>query len=194
MLVAAPDYDTLRARFRWQVPARYNIAESVCDRWARNEPDRVAIIDEKPDGTVEHWTYGRIQALANRLADALSAHSVRAGDRIALLLPQTPETAAVHVAAYKLAAVAVPLSVLFGPEAIAYRLSDSGAKVLVSMCQVLARLAGEGASFAELDLVVSVDGPEHGAEDLQALVDRASDRFDAAATSPDDPALMIYTS
>src|ERR671926_1866891 len=168
MLVEATDYDTLCARFRWQVPARYNIAESVCDCWARSEPDRVAIIDEKPDGTVERWTYGRIQALANRLANALKAHGVRPGDRIALLLPQTPETAAVHVAAYKLAAIAVPLSILFGPEAIAYRLSDSGAKVLVSMRQVLARLAGEGARLAALDLVVSVDGPEHGAEDLQA--------------------------
>ena len=194
MLVAAPDYDTLRARFRWQVPARYNIAESVCDRWARNEPDRVAIIDEKPDGTVERWTYGRIQALANRLANALSAHGVRAGDRIALLLPQTPETAAVHIAAYKLAAVAVPLSILFGPDAIAYRLSDSGAKVLVSLRQALVRLMNEGASFADLDLVVAIDGPEHGAQDLQALAAQASDRFDTADTGPNDPALMIYTS
>src|ERR671932_321151 len=194
MLVAAPDYDTLRARFRWQVPARYNIAESVCDRWARSEPDRVAIINEKPDGTVARWTYADLQALANRLANALKAHGVRAGDRIALLLPQTPETAAVHVAAYKIAAVAVPLSILFGPDAIAYRLSDSGFKVLVSLRQALVRLMNEGASFADLDLVVAIDGPEHGAQDLQALAAQASDRFDTAETSPDDPALMIYTS
>src|ERR671929_288002 len=165
MLVAAPDYDTLCARFRWQVPARYNIAESVCDCWARSEPDRVAIIDERPDGTVERWTYARTQALANRLANALRAHGVRPGDRMALLLPQTPETAAAHIAAYKLGAVAVPLSILFGPDAIAYRLSDSGARILVSMRQVLARLAGEGASLAGLDLVISIDGPEHGAQD-----------------------------
>src|ERR671926_116742 len=157
MLVEATDYDTLCARFRWQIPARYNIAESVCDRWARSEPDRVAIIDEKPDGTVERWTYTRIQALANRLANALRAHGVRPGDRIALLLPQMPETAAAHIAAYKLAAVAVPLSILFGPDAIAYRLSDSGAKVLVSLRQALVRLMNEGASFADLDLVVAID-------------------------------------
>ncbi len=194
MLVEAPDYDTLHSRFRWQIPARYNIARSTCDRWAETAPDKVAIIHERPDGVVEPWTYARLHGLANRLANVLRARGVEPGDRIALLLPQTPETAAVHLAAYKIAAIAVPLSILFGPEAIAYRLSDSGAKALVSTRQTLARLADERATFGDLDLVVSIDGPAEGAEDLETLCAQASDRFETADTGPDDPALMIYTS
>ena len=194
MLVEAPDYDTLRSRFRWQIPDRYNIAYSTCDRWAETAPDKVAIIHERPDGVVEPWTYARLHGLANRLANVLRARGVEPGDRIALLLPQTPETAAVHLAAYKIAAIAVPLSILFGPEAIAYRLSDSGAKALVSTRQTLARLADERATFGDLDLVVSIDGPAEGAEDLETLCVQASDRFETADTGPDDPALMIYTS
>ncbi|MDQ4061497.1 MAG: acyl-CoA synthetase [Pseudomonadota bacterium] len=194
MLVEAPDYDNLRSCFRWQIPDRYNIARSTCDRWAETAPDKVAIIHERPDGVVEPWTYARLHGLANRLANVLRARGVEPGDRIALLLPQTPETAAVHLAAYKIAAIAVPLSILFGPEAIAYRLSDSGAKALVSTRQTLARLADERATFGDLDLVVSIDGPAEGAEDLETLCAQASDRFETADTGPDDPALMIYTS
>src|SRR5215216_6311026 len=117
MLPRIRDYDELYRQFRWQVPARYNIGVDVCDRWAAAEPDRLAILHVLPDGRLEEVTYGRLKETSDRLANVLSAGGVARGDRVAILLPQTPEVAAIHVAIYKLGAVALPLAVLFGVDA-----------------------------------------------------------------------------
>jgi acetyl-CoA synthetase len=66
-------------------------------------------------------------AQADRLSHALQRLGVRRGDRVAIVMPQRPETAVAHVAIYQLGAVAMPLSMLFGPDALAYRLQDSAA-------------------------------------------------------------------
>ena len=82
------DYDRLIAAFRWTIPARYNIGVDVCDRWARAEPDRPAILDVTADGRVDVLTYGGLREQSNRLANVLARRGVRRGDRVAVLLPQ----------------------------------------------------------------------------------------------------------
>mgnify|MGYP000117523626 FL=1 len=194
MLQPASDYDTLKSRFTWSLPSRYNVAGAVSDRWAAEAPERLAIRQVLGDGEVRDWSHLALNRAANRFANALLAKGIARGDRVALLLPQVPETAIAHLAAYKIGAVAVPLAALFGLDALSYRLADSGAKALVTDSSGLAKLAEIRGKLPDLDLVVSVDGPEssvHAFEDLQSA---ASDRFDTAATTPDDPALMIYTS
>ena len=93
-----------------------------------------------PDGARRHITYGWLRETSNRLANVLRAHGIARGDRVAILLPQSPEVAAAHIAIYKLGAVALPLAVLFGPDALAYRLQNSGAKALITNAQGLAKL------------------------------------------------------
>ena len=97
-------YDDVYREFRWQMPARYNIGVDVCDRWAATEPGRLAILHVHADGRDEAVTYGALRETSNRLANVLRAHGVARGDRVAILLPQTPEVAAVHIAIYKLGA------------------------------------------------------------------------------------------
>ena len=92
------------------MPARYNIGVDVCDRWAEKEPDRVAILHARPDGRDEQITYGWLRETSNRLANALRANGVKRGDRVAILLPQLPQVAAIHIAIYKLGGVALPAS------------------------------------------------------------------------------------
>src|SRR6516165_2615230 len=130
VLPRVKDYDSLYRQFRWSVPARYNIGVDVCDRWAEKEPDRLAILHARPDGQDEQITYGWLREISNRLANVLHAHGVARGDRVAILLPQLPEVAAIHIAIYKLGAVALPLAVLFGADALTYRLQNSGATAL----------------------------------------------------------------
>ncbi len=125
MLPSADSYEELRDRFRWRVPARYNIGVDVCDKWA-GDPDRLALI-YKSGPEVLRYTFRDLQRLSNRLANALAAHGLARGARLGILLPQAPETALAHIAAYKLGAVAVPLFTLFGAEALEYRVADSGA-------------------------------------------------------------------
>ncbi|CAJ1379115.1 unnamed protein product [Effrenium voratum] len=194
MLQPAGDFDTLKTRFQWSLPDTYNVAGVVSDAWAASDPQRLAIRHIHTNGTAEDWTHQALNRVANRLANAFRSLGIRPGDRVALLLPQCPPTAIAHLAAFKLGAIAVPLSALFGQDALRYRLSDSGARVLVTDAAGLEKLDEIRDDLPDLEFVVSVD--EAGSKDLSfnALAEKASDRFETLATTPDDPALMIYTS
>ena len=122
-------YDEIRAGHRWEVPARYNIAADVCDKHARDKP---AMIWESFDGATRELTWGELQDMANQAAHTLSACGVTQGDRVAVVLPPTPEAAAIFFGVWKLGAILLSMSVLYGDDGIEHRLSDSGAKLLVT--------------------------------------------------------------
>src|SRR6478736_6008515 len=124
-----PRYEQLRSEHRWEVPERYNIAADVCDRHA---PDALAMIHERHDGVVRELHWGELQELANQAANLLAGCGVGRGDRVAVVLPPTPEAAAVFFATWKLGAILLSMSVLYGDEGIAHRLRDSEPKVLVT--------------------------------------------------------------
>lgn len=192
MLPGRRTYDELYREFRWSVPAHFNIGVEVCDRWAAREPAKLAIVAVEPDGRAREISYGWLQETSNRLANVLAAHGVARRDRVAILLPQAPEVAAIHIAVYKLGGIALPLAMLFGVDAVAYRLQDSGAKALITNAQGLAKLGGIEAPGVEL--VLSVDGPQDSALGLHEELARASSDFTPVTTAADDPALMVYTS
>jgi acetyl-CoA synthetase len=194
MLPNIRDYDALYRQFRWQIPAQYNIGIDVCDRWAAADPGRLAILHVHPDGRTDEITFGWLREASNRLANTLVAHGIRRGDRVAVLLPQAPEVAASHVAIYKVGAVALPIAILFGPDALAYRLQNSGARALITNTQGLAKLAEVRAQIPHVSLVLSTDGGGDGALGFHDTIARASADFTPVATTPDDPAMMIYTS
>jgi len=194
MLGPASDFDTLTRQFRWAVPARYNIGVDVCDRWAAADPHRPAILHVQADGRIDEIGYGWLRDTANRLANVLRAHGVERDDRVAIMLPQAPEVAASHVAIYKLGAIALPIAILFGPDALSCRLQNAGAKALITNAQGLAKLAEVRHEVPGVTCVLSVDGAGDGALDFRALLAKASSDFTAVDTSADDPALMIYTS
>jgi acetyl-CoA synthetase len=113
---------------------------------------------------------------------------------VAVLLPQVPETAVAHLAAFKLGAVSVPLFQLFGEQALEFRLRDCGAAALVTDATGLSKLAGIHAGLPGPARGVHGGRADDGALDLQALAERASDAFAPVDTSADDPAVIIYTS
>ncbi len=191
MLPSADSYEDLRARFRWQVPARYNIGVDVCDKWAE-EPDRTALIHKQADGAVRRYGFLELKRLSNRLANVLDAQGIGRGDRVGILLPQAPETAIAHIAAYKLGAIAVPLFTLFGPEALEYRLGNSGARGLVTDQTGLEKVLPLRDRLPELETLLSIDGGP--AMDFHAELARASEAFAPCDTAAEDPVLIIYTS
>jgi acyl-CoA synthetase (AMP-forming)/AMP-acid ligase II len=134
MLQRTRTYAELYHGFQWRIPALYNIGVDVIDRHiAEGHGGRVALIDETDDGTpARRYTFADIRASSARLANALRGLGIGRGDRVGILLSQGPQTAIAHVAAYKLGAVALPLFTLFGPEALQYRLSNSGAAVVIT--------------------------------------------------------------
>jgi len=182
------DYGALYRQFRWNIPARYNIGVDICDRWAVSEPERLAILHVRADGRADRITYGWLRDTSNRLANVLRAHGVVRGDRVAIFMPQAPEVAAAHIAIYKLGAVALPVAILFGPDALTYRLQNSGAKALLTNAQGLGKFEQIRGEVPNVTCVVSVDG---GFADL---LGRASSDFTPVDTAAEDPAMMIYTS
>ena len=188
------DYDRLRDAFRWRIPARYNIAADICDRWAALDPARTAIIEVGQDWRATPVSFGTLRDQSCRLANVLAGRGVGRGDRVGILLPQGRAVLVSHIAAYRLGAIAVPLASLFGPDALAYRLGDAGAKALVTDAGGLAKLDGIGARPPALETVLSVDGAQGEALDFAREIAGASPDFETAVTGPDDPALMIYTS
>ena len=188
------DHQALRRAFHWQIPSRYNIATEVCDRWAVLDANRPAIIEVSRDWRVTPVSFGALREASDRLADGLRRRGVQAGDRIAILLPQGRCVLTAHLAAYKIGAIAVPLAALFGVDSLAYRLLDSGAKVLVTDAPGLAKRRQIAQPLPQLSLTISTDGADGDALDWSALLADARPDGTVAATGPDDPALMIYTS
>ncbi len=190
MLHRGNSYDEVYRSFRWALPERFNIGVAACDRHATGD-GRLALVYEAPDGTVERFSFDDLKRLSNRCANALKGLGVRPGDRVGVLLPQRPETAIAHLAIYKLGAVAVPLFVQFGPDALEHRLADSGARALITDGDNLPKVPR---GLSELATILVVDGDVGGNELLWPTLERARDAFTSSDTAGNDPALIIYTS
>lgn len=182
MLPSLKSYEELRAAFRWNLPKTYNIAQDACDNWANTEPERTALLHVLSGGAVEEWSYGQLKGDSNRLANALRALGVAVQDRVALLLPQAPETAISHLAVYKLGAIAVPLAALFGPEALRYRLVNAGAKVVITNQAGLEKLCRIRDDLPFLEHIICVDGEGIGALSFPKLLEQGSDQFEVVRT------------
>ena len=194
MLQKRSTYNEVYEGFRWNIPEFYNIGVDVCDKWA-DERYRLALIYEDEGGRTEKFTFWDIKNLSNRLANALRANGVASGDRIGILLPQCPETAIAHIAVYKLGAIAIPLFTLFGPDALEYRLMNSGAKAVVTDGTNIEKLLQIRDRLPELKIIFVTRGkPGTGVVDFWAALEKGSSHFEAVMTKADDPALIIYTS
>jgi acetyl-CoA synthetase len=188
-------YATLHAEFAWDVPERFNIAGHCLHRWARDTPDAVAILQDAGGDAPLPFTYAALQRDAHRLSNALGSLGVGRGDRVAVIMPQRPQTAIALMAVFQMGAIAVPLSTLFGAEALQSRLNDSGAKVALvdeGSADVVESLR---AACPALGKVMGVGGADsRGDVSWSGSLAAARARFEPTDTRADDPALLIYTS
>ena len=189
-------YASLYSAFRWQVPDEFNIAEVCCTRWARDTPEAIAVRFEGNEGCCAQYSFGQLQRAANRLSNAMRRQGVKRGDRVAIVLPQRFETAVAHIAIQQLAAVAVPLSMLFGPEALEYRLKDSGAVLALVECDALPAVRSARLQAPELKhlIVVGECAPDCDEVGWMAALQAEDARFTAEKTKADEAAILIYTS
>jgi acetyl-CoA synthetase len=175
--VSEESYDRACAEHRWEVPEHYNIAEDVCDKHPR---EKLAMVHEHFDGEVREVRWGELQDRSNQAANVLAGLGVGRGDRVALVLPPTPETAAIFFATWKLGALLLSMSVLYGDDGIRHRLGDSEPKVLITDAANAGRFPD---GLVEQVLVLDED-----------TFTGASTAFERVATRADDPAQLYYTS
>ena len=169
-------YEQACAAHRWVVPERYNIAADVCDKHPRDKP---AMVWESFDGSHRELVWGELQDLANQAAHTLAARGVERGDRVAVVLPPTPETAAIFFGVWKLGAILLSMSVLYGDDAVRHRLADSGASLVVTDTANAGRFDGATTQLLVLD--------------ESTLADASTEPI-MCDTSADDPAQLYYTS
>jgi acetyl-CoA synthetase len=191
-------YQELYTSFRWHVPEYFNIGWECCGRWAEDRA-RFALYHEDDAGRVEKFTYWDLQQEANRLSNALMAMGVRRGDRVAIVLPQRPETIVAHIAIYQMGAVAMPLSILFGPEALEYRLHNSASAAIIIEGNYLSNLLPVRDKCPLLKQVLVVGGAAGaqaatGTHNYTQVLEGQSRNFRPVKTRAEDPALLIYTS
>lgn len=191
------DYRALYESYRWEIRPQFNIAEACCGRWAR-EPatmDRIAVYTEHEDGRRNAHTFAYIQAEANRLSAALRALGVARGDRVAIVMPQRIETVIAHMAIYQLGAIAMPLSMLFGPEALAYRIAHSEANVAIADETSIDNVLVARPECPTLATVIAAgDAHGRGDHDWDMLLAAQLPTFTAEQTKADEAAVLIYTS
>ena len=195
---AGDGYEALHSQFRWQVPERFNMAEVCARRWAANPAHaaQTAVIACAPDQPDRHHSYAELQDQANRLSNALMALGVQRGDRVAIVMPQRFETAVAYMAVLQMGAVGMPLSQLFGPEALEFRLQDSEAVAAICDASTLAAVQAVSAHCPLLHTVMAVDAQaQRGAAlDWAAVLAQQPAKFRLVSTLADEAAVLIYTS
>lgn len=193
-------YRALHSTFRWHVPSRFNMAQACCARWAAqtDTAQRIAIRTYAQGALQASYSYAQLQEQANRLSNVLAGAGVQPGDRVAIVMPQCFETAVAYIAVLQMGAVAMPLSLLFGPEALGYRLENSEAVVAIADASALASLQQVRTDCPQLRCVIGVGEADvlHGGAQLHfaSSVALASAVFKATDTAAEAPAILIYTS
>ncbi|HWI79582.1 MAG TPA: AMP-binding protein, partial [Ramlibacter sp.] len=194
---ARDNYARMHAGFGWQVPQRFNIAQACCGRWAQR-PDaaqRIAIRAHGAGAGSQCLSYRELQRRANATSQLLVSLGVRRGDRVAIVMPQRFETAIAYMAVFQLGAVAMPLSILFGPDALEYRLQDSEAVVALCDGSSIANVLEVRAQCPALRTVIGIaEAAERADIGYEAELARHGSEFTAAPTKADEGAVLIYTS
>lgn len=203
-------YDQLCSEFEWEIPNTFNIATYACDRWAE-DMERVALFTQRAtkaglksrNKTDSHtdasnhqrtYTYQQLQTDASRLADYFHEQGIRRGDRIGINLPQRAETIVAHLACWKLGAVSVPLSTLFGPEALHYRLDDCDASAAIVDESNVENFRDVGMDTLTASLIVGEVETSDNEEHFWKALDGRNPEFGTITTSAEDDALLVYTS
>jgi acetyl-CoA synthetase len=193
IMPAYESYEQARESFSWDLPERYNPARDFLRK--HEDRDRVALRYESPDGSTSTYTYRDLDERSDRLAAALADLGVGAGDRVGVVVPQKPENPLTHLANWKLGSVSVPLTVLFGRDALEYRLADSGATAVVVDPAVRGEIDRVRDDCPDLEHVIelggSVEGDAHAFDALVAAHDPGVDLYDA---TPETPTAIMYTS
>jgi acetyl-CoA synthetase len=194
MLTETTDYDALYRDFRWGIPARFNMATACCDRHA-DGAGRPALIYLDEDGGAQRTSFDDISEMSRRFANVLKADGLVRGDRVAVFLSQSLELPIAHLAALRSGMISIPLFALFGEDALEFRLSNSGARAIVTDEAGWEKLKKIRDRLPDLaNIYVIGERTPAGTKPFWSSLKAAPAQFATVDTAADDPAMIIYTS
>ena len=194
-LVPGETLEAVEAAFSWRIPETFNIAQACCGYWAATEPERTALVTWADGAPGRATSHGELDAMSSRMANALLSEGLIAGDRVAIILPQSVEAAAAHMAIYKAGLIAVPLARLFAADALEMRMRRADVAAAITNGDGWQKLCGFAGTLPSLKAVFVKDGKgDGGVRDLDEALAASAPQFDAVETGPDTPALIIFTS
>jgi len=194
----------------WFVGGRLNLVHNCVDKWVRDSPDAVALISEYEDGEVRTFTFAELDREVCRLAGALRSMGIGKGDCVGIYLPMIPEVVFSLLAVAKIGAIFIPLFSGYGADAVAVRLADADARLLICADEFLRRgapvlmkqTADAALALAPIvghTLVVRRTGgvipwdPDRDRWYHEAVADQP-DSLSTEAMASEDPVMLIYTS
>ena len=173
---------------RRQLPATFNFALDVVDRWAA-EPGKLALIAENAAGASESFTFEDISRKSSQLANLLWEQGIRQGDRVIVLLPRIPQWQIGMVALLRMGAIPIPCITMLTPSDLAYRAEHSGATGIITTRAECHKLDG----IPGLATRICVGDAPHGWTCIAAADDQPAGHA-AAEVAINDPAIIYYTS
>ncbi|WP_276256053.1 acyl-CoA synthetase [Halomontanus rarus] len=186
-------YERARADFEWDLPETYNPAVDFLRK--HDDTSRVALQYEDPDESTKSYSFDDLDDRSDRFAAALADLGVSVGDRVGVMIPQKPENPLTHLANWKIGAVSVPLTVLFGRDALQYRLVDSGARAVVVDPSVRDEIDAVRDECPDLEHVIEVGSDATGdTHAFDALVQAHASGIEPYEATPETPTAIMYTS
>lgn len=183
-------WDKIRKNYRGNPDKIFNMGIEVCDRWAEDDPDRIAICWEDTTGKTEEWTYKELMEKSNQMANALMSMGIKKGDRVAGLLGKDMELIITIIASFKIGAIYVPLFTAFGPDAIMHRIADAGVSLLLTNKEQAKKIEGQNIS---LEMLLSDSLGKNG-KTFWEFVNSLPKEHNTVDTLGNDPAIIQYTS
>ncbi|WP_254274642.1 AMP-binding protein [Haloarcula marina] len=186
-------YEEAQSQFRWQFPSDFNAANDLVRK--HDNLDKKALYEKSTNGEKTSYSFRDIDSLSDDLAFAIEGLGLGQGDRIAIAGSQRSETLATHLAAWKMGAISVPLSCMFGAEGIRYRLNDSGSRVVIAESEMVPSIRAISSKCKNLEHIISIGGNESNEEPtFESFVESESARYEIKQTDHETPAIIIYTS
>ncbi|PCI05954.1 MAG: AMP-dependent synthetase [Hyphomicrobiales bacterium] len=195
MHISGDNFNEISKHFQWEIPGQFNMGVACCDVHAEATPEKTALLEWRPDNKPTNYSFQDLKTASNKLANALNKLGFAQGDRLGIILPQSFETALCHIAVYKSAGIAVPIARLFAADALAYRLKRAGVSIIVTNRYGADKLAETTLPLPDLKHIICIDEkvPENTIS-FHDICDEASSDFTPVDTTPDTPALIIFTS
>ena len=189
-----PDYERERLMFRLDVPERFNFAQDVVDRWADQDPGKLAMLWVGQDGGERRLPFAYFRDESNRFANVLGALGVEKGDGVLVVLPRLPEWHVILLGLIKLGAIPMPATTLLTPKDIAYRVRSADVKMVVTTPENAEKVESVRAQCPTLERLLLVGGKRAGWESFEAAMAAAPTTASLRKTRSDDPMIVYFTS